>query len=698
MRWFIEKMLEDKGFFKFVYAKIFGLKNCRFWYGVKKNFENFSDSKEIGLGTLVRVPLKNSTRFALVDQVSFQAPEGHAFQIKEIVDSPSNGFDPFFYDFVRKVSQLYLIQEADLYSSLVDLVSSAEKRNRRRLKKTDACDEFYPTIPEFLGQDFLSDQVSKEIVLTDEQVKAIDGISKKIIGGGFEQFLLYGVTGSGKTEVYKHLIKNAAKLGKSSILLLPEIGLCERFFEIFKELDDDGLKVVRYHSALGAADKRKVWEALNSKSSILLIGVHLPTFLPVYGLGLVLVDEEHEEGFCRRNNPRIDSKKMLILRAKIYKIPVVLGSATPSVDCLKMVQDKSVTVYRLTKKLSESVRSTEVVNLTVKEKRINFWISRRLELAIEERLERGEQSIIFINRRGHSFSAQCKDCGTVLECQNCSVSLTIHKQLGASFALCHYCGFKELCQKICKNCRKEGTLIFKGVGTQKIAAILSQRFPQARILRVDLDSSKDKKEWSKVVGKVLEEKVDILVGTQSIAKGYHFPGVTLIGVIWADLDFNFPSYDAQERAVQRLLQVSGRAGRGQKPGLVILQTMQSLKLLDNLDESNYESFCQNELEMRKAAQFPPFYKFYQVQLSGQDGAQVEQEAAAVCQKILNAAKDIGFDQISLIGPFKPPIHRLEGTEIREILLKSDSLLKISEILGRADFSAARCRISFRPLF
>lgn len=689
-------MLEEQDFSQFVCAKICGLKNCRFWYGIKKNLEKIFDFGLIKPGTILKVPLKNLVRFALVDNLSNQPFEAGKFEIKEVCDVAFHCRDSFFYEFVSRVAKIYLIEEADLYSSLIDLLSCFPKNNGQIKNQNNDEQHIFEQI---CLSNLSMPGVGKEINLTDEQRLAVDAIGRKIDQGGFEQFLLYGVTGSGKTEVYRRLILKAAKNGRSSIFLLPEIGLCQRFYSIFSDLSSYGIKVLCYHSAIQRSQKRDVIDAINSDRPVLIIGVHLPVFLPIPNLGLILVDEEHEQGFCRKNSPKIDSKRMAILRAKIYKIPIVLGSATPSVDLIKAMQDKIVSAFRLTKRLSKSSRQVKVVSLTKKERRINFWITKELESEIEARLERGEQSIIFINRRGHSFSAQCKDCGLVVDCPNCSVSLTVHKEgsTGAT-VLCHYCGFRSECQKNCKKCGSAQGLIFKGVGTQKIAAVLADRFPKARIVRVDLDSSKNKKAWPEVLKEVLAGKVDILVGTQSIAKGYHFPNVTLIGVIWADLDFNFPSYDAQEVAVQRLLQISGRTGRGERSGLVLFQAMQDLKILDGLDESKYETFCQKELEMRQMAQFPPFYKLYQIQILGKDGSVVEHEAVEMSKKISELAKELGFFDMSLIGPFKPPIYKVDGVEIRELLVKGGCFSKIGKVLSKMNFDAFSSKVHFKLLF
>lgn len=684
-------MLIDRDSFKFVNLKIFGIRSRKFLYKVRKNLLGFQNFEKIIPGTLFKVPVKNTTRIGLVEPDSFWAEKAPNFDVKEISDIVQSPLDSAFYSFLCQVSKIYMADIGELYSTFVDLLGKCQTKPKPKAKTAD-----FKT-PENLNL-FSSQSQSQNFVLTSEQQLAVDGIYKNFKKGDFAPCLLHGVTGSGKTEVYKHLILKAAEQGKSSILLLPEISLCERFYHIFKQLDGHGIKVIRYHSALAASENREVLEALNSDKPILLLGVHLPIFLPVSNLGLILVDEEHEQSFCKKSSPRVDSKQMAILRAKAYKVPVVLGSATPSVSSLHSAKTKNWPIFKLTRKITDSSRSVTIQSLTEKEKRINFWVTRRLEQEIELRLEKREQSIIFINRRGHAFSAQCKSCGQALECKNCSVSMTVHKNSKTSWAVCHYCSARRQNLDICQGCGQEDTLVFKGVGTQKICAVLEKRFPDARIMRMDLDSAKSKKEWPEVSKAVLEGKVDILVGTQSIAKGHHFPNVTLVGVVWADLDFNFPSYDAQEAALQKLLQVAGRTGRGDKSGLVVLQTMQSSKLIENLDESHYSQFCEKELSMRQAAKFPPFKKFYQIQLRHKKSERLDADAHSFVRKVIKTVRELEAKGINFVGPFKPPIHKVSGVEIREVIIKGDSLAQIIKVIGSTDLASIKSSLSFRPLF
>lgn len=668
---------------KTINVKILGIRSRKFLYKIEKNFLKIPNSEIFFPGTLLKVPLRNSTRFALVESDSFAQVFNQKFEVKSVSGIVEMPLDKYFYDYVCKVAKLYMTDVCELYSSFVDLVKKCSKKQKSKAEKA-------------LQVDVVS--VDHKFELTEEQKEAFQKIGNTIGAEAFSPSVLYGVTGSGKTEVYKRLILKAFSLGQSSILLFPEIGLCERFFKIFKQLESHGIKVVRYHSALGASENRDVLEALCAGKPLLLMGVHLPTFLPIEKLGLILVDEEHEQGFCKQSAPRIDSKQMAILRAQVYKIPIVLGSATPSISTFYGAKEKFWPVYKLTRKIFQSSKSVEVVSLPDKEKRVDFWITKRLEAELELRLERGEQSIVFINRRGHAFSAQCKACGWVLECKNCSVSMTVHQGRMGAWAVCHYCCARRECPDLCGGCGQEKMLTFKGVGTQKICSVLEKRFPKARIVRVDLDSAKSKKEWPELSKEVVDGKVDILVGTQSIAKGYHFPNVTLVGVIWADLDFNFPSYDAQEAALQRLLQVSGRTGRSEKSGLVVLQAMKSSKILNNLDEANYEQFCKSELSMREMAGFPPVKKFYQVQLRAKNEQKLESDAHSFVRRVLKTAREVGLEGVDMIGPFKPPIHKVSGVQVREIIIKAGSLAKIVKLVQAADLSSIKSSLSFRPLF
>ncbi len=685
-------MLVDKSNSDFLNVKICGINCQRLWYKVGNSTLNLDAKKNLPPGTLLKVPLQKKVYFGLVDNFSWQPMdiENTTFRVREVLAVVNAPEDPKFFRFMSSVARLYLVEVADLYTIFIDLITKCSRVQKKRVATHEQEANLQP-------KTFAESLESSAIILTAEQHHAVEALSSCIGKGNFSPNLLFGVTGSGKTEVYKKLIIAAAKKGLASIFLLPEIGLCEKFFLDLRELESFGIAVVRYHSAVGIDERRRVLQLLDAAQPVLLMGVHLPVFLPLKNLGLILVDEEHEQGFCRQSLPRIDSKQMAILRAQIAKLTIVLGSATPSVSTFSLAQKAPWQIFRLSKKLTESKRNITIASLAVKEKRANFWLTKKLEEAIALRLQRGEQSIIFLNRRGHSFFAQCKNCGFILQCKNCSVSLTVHRNNELTFVQCHYCSSREFCPTACADCKKNDAFLFKGVGTQQICLLLEKLFPQARIVRVDLDSASSKRDWPQKAKAIFQGKVDILVGTQSIAKSYHFPNVTLVGVIWADLDFNFPVYDAQEVALQRLLQVAGRTGRGDKPGQIILQVMKESKIFNELDEANYPEFMLKELAMREKIGFPPFKKFYQVQLQHEVEAQLLADAELLARSITNMARDLSL-LVQVLGPFSPPVHKVCRMHIQELLVKGEHLGKISQLLRKLDLTGLASRVSFRLLF
>lgn len=685
-------MLTEKDNLHLINLKIYG-RNCeRLWYKVGKNILNLSPNFLLSSGMILKVPLQKAECYAIVDNTSLTTINTKKldFTVKEILAIIPQPNDTTFYKFANEVAKLYLLNLEDLYATFIDLISKCQKT----IKNLTANLTLQPKIQLSLTY---SNIQKKELALTTEQQNAVNEISASLNRSNFAPFLLFGVTGSGKTEVYKQSIINVAIKGKSTILLLPEIGLCEKFFETFKALENFNIKVLRYHSSINVNAARETLAALDQDSPVLLLGVHLPIFLPMKNLGLIIIDEEHETGYCRQSAPQIDSKQMAILRAKHVGIPIILGSATPSINTFFLAQQAPWKILRLTKKISKSIRNIDVANLTSKEKRCNFWLTKKLEEAISLRLSKDEQSIIFLNRRGHSFYAQCKSCGFILQCKNCSVSLTVHNKNKLILAECHYCMTKISCPTVCPDCQKTETFTFKGIGTQKITEILETRFPQAKILRMDLDSTKNKKDWAQTTKDIFAGHIDIIVGTQSITKGYHFPRVTLVGVIWADLDFNFPTYNAQEIAIQRLLQVSGRTGRGEHPGQIILQVMKEAKIFHELTEENYLNFVTKELKLRKLVDFPPFKKFYQIQIQHKTESLALAEAEILAEVLLTTSKELNIT-IQVLGPFSPPVRKICTVHIQEILIKGETFAQICKILHNLELNDFSSRLTFRPLF
>jgi len=355
------------------------------------------------------------------------------------------------------------------------------------------------------------------------------------------------------------------------------------------------------------------------------------------------------------------------------------------------VKKNNWSFFQLKKRFSGNFPIIKTVYLSEKKFRRNFWISEKLEDAIKNRLTKREQVIIFLNRRGFSFFVQCKQCSFIFECPNCSVSLTLHKN---GILTCHYCAYAIEQPNSCPECKKE-KLIKKGIGTQQVVTILEKIFPYARIGRADLDTSSKKKLWQKTMQDFESGCIDILVGTQTIAKGFHFPKVTLVGILWADLNLHFPIFNATETTLQQLIQVAGRAGRNQEKSEVIVQTMSIHKVFDYLNETNYLQFYANEVEKRKELGYPPFRRLVEIELKHTNEQIIEKEAAKLAVAFMSLAKKNTFP-IQVLGPAKPPVSKIKQTHMRKIYLKGENIKQIAHVFQHADVSKYSSNIFFTP--
>lgn len=627
--------------------------------------------QESFVGKIVEVPLRNNLMHALVVN-QLEIIDITHFDIKEIYGFSRLPQDDLFDRYIQKLAACYFTKPLQLYHRMQSFL--------------------YHVQDVLLNEEKLLAPMEQDlsVTLTEEQQKVVNFMIPFVVTPRYQPALLHGVTGSGKTEVYKRLIQQCIQQGKTGILLLPEVSLSMRFERILKE-QLPSLQLYGFHSGTTPKEKKKLWQALIEKKPVLIIGVHLPILLPIPTLGLIIVDEEHES-FQEMHHPKINSKDAAILRAHLYEIPILLGSATPAITSLVHVQQKQWAFFQLKQRFVGNFVSIEKVLLPEKigKKRQFFWISNKLKDEIEACLQRKEQVILYLNRRGYSFFVQCKECSFIFECPHCSVSLTLHrvkkKQQGVVIEIdqlrCHYCDYMTVLESTCPSCRApETSLLKKGIGTQQVVQMVQKLFPQARVQRADHDVTLKKNLWQETVAQFQRGEIDIFVGTKVITKGYHFPKVTLVGILWADLSLHFPDYQAGEHTLQQLIQVAGRAGRGHLPGKVIVQAMQDHDIFNYLDETAYLSFAEQEMAIRKELNYPPYCRLVSIEVIHKDDAQ----AAADADQIAHILRDIIQKQslpVTVLGPAQPAVWKIQRVHMRHMYMKASSLSLLNELVGQ----------------
>jgi primosomal protein N' (replication factor Y) (superfamily II helicase) len=495
-------------------------------------------------------------------------------------------------------------------------------------------------------------------VLTSAQKDALSGMTAAL-GAGFSAHLLLGVTGSGKTEVYTRLAREALARGLSVLLLAPEIALTPLLASRLEKAAPGRTAVL--HSGLSDAARAEAWEAVQSGRARLVVGVRSGVFAPVPGLGLIIVDEEHDPSYRQEESPGYSARDVAVKRAQGEGIPVLLGSATPSMESFANAQAGRYRLHRLPERVAASASPrVEVVDLARPgaTSPAHPFLSRALVKELQHTLDRGEQAILFLNRRGFAPFLMCRDCGVTRDCPNCSVTLTFHRGKGL---LCHHCGHGEEAPAACPAC---GSLKMApvGAGTQRIEEGLSALFPKARIARLDRDAAAKKGAIEKVFRGMDEGSIDILVGTQMLAKGHDFHNVTLVGVLAADQALDFPDFRAAERTFQLVAQVAGRAGRGDKRGLVVVQTFHpGHYALTAALKGDYASFYERESAVRQAHGYPPFGRVGRVLVEGARAETVQRTAEALARRARSGEGRPGKRPgVRILGPSPAPLAKVHN--------------------------------------
>ncbi len=444
--------------------------------------------------------------------------------------------------------------------------------------------------------------------LNNEQAQALE-VAKQAMAEPSKPILLLGVTGSGKTEVYLQAARHTINQGKTVLVLVPEISLTpqtvRRFKARFAALDD---QVAVLHSHLSQGERFDEWHRIRNGKASIVIGARSAIFAPLPNLGLIIVDEEHDQSYKQDTSPRYHGRDIAVLRAKLEKCAIILGSATPSLESFHNAQEGKYTLVRLNQRAdSHSMPLVRVLDMRLeqqKQKNSHAIFSDKLRQALELRLERGEQSILFLNRRGFARSLQCPACGHACQCPHCSIALTYHRT--EDRLMCHVCGYQSIVPRKCPEC-KDPAIALQGYGTQKVEEVLAKLIPKAKFARIDADAMRKKNTLRDMLHAFKSKKIDILIGTQMIAKGLHFPNVTLVGILNADIGLHVPDFRAAERTFQLITQVAGRAGRGELEGEVIVQTATPhAPAIQFARRHDFDGFSEQELEFRREFQFPPY--------------------------------------------------------------------------------------------
>ena len=505
----------------------------------------------------------------------------------------------------------------------------------------------------------------EKLILNDEQLQAYNSVRQAIKENRFEEFLLFGVTGSGKTEIYLQLIDDIVKEDKAAIMLVPEISLTPQMIERFiARFGKEQIAVL--HSKLSIGERHDEWERIRENKAKIIIGARSAIFAPIPNLGLIIIDEEHDSSYKSESNPRYDAKEVALQIAQDNKIPLLLGSATPDISTYyNATEKKNITLLELTKRANNAqLPKVEIVDLKQELATGNrSMLSRELYKDIEENLKNKQQTILFLNRRGFSTFIMCRECGYTVKCDNCNVSMTYH---GYENKLkCHYCGAEKPVVTKCPECGSEKIRYF-GTGTQKLEQEIIKQFPGSTTIRMDVDTVSKKNSHEQILNKFKNENIDILIGTQMVVKGHHFPNVTLVGVVAADSSLNIDDYRATERTFQILTQVAGRAGRGELPGKVIIQTYNPENFsIQAAQKQDYLEFYETELALRKQLKYPPFCDIIVMKFEGKNENMIKQ-LSLESYNFLCAKK---FECVQVFRPTPAPIDKIQNRFRWRIIMK-----------------------------
>ncbi len=629
---------------------------------------------KVKVGGWVRVPFGRGTTHAFIVEepklMSELPPALAGTALKEILEVGDEGavIPADVLALCRWANEYYFSPLGEILNAAVPAAAIGLKSARKQARPVEA--KAMPVVPH---------------PLTEDQKTALNELEKvRDSGQAFRVALLHGVTGSGKTELYLELARQALVQGKGVLLLVPEIALTSQLHRRFEE--SLGVPVGLWHSAMADGKRRDIGAALRSGELRVVVGARSAIFAPVPELGLIVIDEEHDPTYKQEDRVRYHARDLAVVRAKISKAFLVLGSATPSLETRERVREGRYSVARLTRRIaSQGLPPIELVDLFEEEKveKVQAPLARKTLEEIRRVILAGEQAMVYLNRRGFAAFLICKDCGEVRGCPNCSISLTVHRK--QVLLRCHVCGHQERIPDSCDKCNGY-ELLPMGAGTESLEEELPALIPEARAIRLDRDQVTSASRLEQVLDDFRDGKYNLMLGTQMLVKGHDFPNVTLVVVVLADALFRWPDFRAPERAFQVLQQVAGRAGRGEKPGKVLVQTYDPehvvIKTLQGgLSE---DSFLEGERELRQVLGYPPFGRLARIRFESADRDEVQSRAQLVATGLAKFAEPGGpFGEVEILGPSEAFLERAKGIYRWDILIKSRDVQGLQRALATA---------------
>ncbi|KPK74766.1 MAG: primosomal protein N', partial [candidate division Zixibacteria bacterium SM23_73] len=522
---------------------------------------------------------------------------------------------------------------------------------------------------------------TRPVSLNEDQEEILENIKEALDKQVYSPFLIHGVTGSGKTQVYIEAIREVLKDGKQALILVPEISLTSQIISRFKA--NFGEKVGCLHSRMSAGERFDTWRRVRNGELPVVVGARSAVFSPFQNLGLIVVDEEHVPSYKQDDPaPRYNARDVAVMRAKLNDAAVILGSATPGLESYHNAQQGKYVLCQLKERVEkQKLPHVKVVDLAQERKNGNMsFLSSDLSSLLQDRMDKGEQVLLFLNRRGFSTFVKCQDCGYVEKCPRCDITLTFHR---TDFSLrCHYCNYQKKAPDLCPKCESY-RFTYRGAGTQKIEEELKKSFPKALMERMDLDTTLKKGAHKRLLSDFGRKKFGILVGTQMITKGLDFPDVTLVGVISADLGLDLPDFRSKERTFQLLAQVAGRAGRGKREGEVVVQTYYPKEWTIKLAASHdFEKFYRKELEQREELGYPPFNHLILVVFSSKSLRRVTACAQSFSSVLERSVKSVKQKSVGILGPAPAPLSKIKNQHRWQLLVKTKNIITVTSLIRK----------------